>query len=133
MRNAFQLKDTDYSIKSDLPRHLNDIRSSMLKPCRGSSSRRTPAPHLRDQPYAKDSGSDHGSLQRPRPGATTIADFAASLLNGASGSCVRNISRTDRPSGGPFHGRCRSLARATGILHSSMTAEIEHTSSPRAG
>ena len=31
MRNAFNLKDTEYSIKSDLPKHLNDLRSSMLK------------------------------------------------------------------------------------------------------
>lgn len=31
MKNAFQLKDTVCSIKSDLPKHLNDIRSLMLK------------------------------------------------------------------------------------------------------
>ena len=31
MKNAFNLKDSDYSIKSDLPKHLNEIRSAMLK------------------------------------------------------------------------------------------------------
>lgn len=31
MRNAFNLKDTDYSIKSDLPRALNELRGKMLK------------------------------------------------------------------------------------------------------
>ena len=31
MRKAFELKDSDYSIKSDLPRPLNEIRGKMLK------------------------------------------------------------------------------------------------------
>ena len=31
MRNAYQLKNTAYSLKSDLPKHLNELRSEMLK------------------------------------------------------------------------------------------------------
>ena len=31
MRNAYQLKNTVYSLKSDLPKHLNELRSDMLK------------------------------------------------------------------------------------------------------
>ena len=31
MRSAYQLKGTDLSLKSDLPKHLNDLRSEMLK------------------------------------------------------------------------------------------------------
>ena len=31
MRNAFNLKGSDLSLKSDLPKHLNDLRSDMLK------------------------------------------------------------------------------------------------------